>query len=97
MEIDRSANNDDANGHNDPDELADSGELETSAAGNAATDPEDPDEFEASASGNTTATADLEELVRYVASKLVHNPEEVTVDSETRAGTVYVNLRVPEE
>jgi uncharacterized protein len=57
----------------------------------------DSEEFESTGSGNTTASADLEELVRYVASKLVHNPEEITVDSETRAGTVYVNLHVPEE
>ena len=54
-------------------------------------------ELDSGHSGNTTASADLEELVRYVASKLVHNAEEITVDSETRAGTVYVNLHVPEE
>lgn len=57
----------------------------------------DSDEFESSDSGNTTASADLEELVRYVASRLVHDPEQISVDSETRAGTVYVNLHVPEE
>lgn len=42
-------------------------------------------------------SADLEELVRYVATKLVHNPEDVQVESEFRSGTVYVSLRVPEE
>jgi uncharacterized protein len=44
-----------------------------------------------------TVTADLEELVRYVAAKLVQNSDEITVESELRAGTVYVSLRVPEE
>jgi len=43
------------------------------------------------------ATADLEELVRFVATKLVHNPDDVVVESELRSGTVYVSLRVPEE
>jgi predicted RNA-binding protein YlqC (UPF0109 family) len=45
----------------------------------------------------SAVTADLEELVRYVAAKLVQNSEEITVESELRAGTVYVSLRVPEE
>jgi predicted RNA-binding protein YlqC (UPF0109 family) len=40
--------------------------------------------------------ADLEELVRYVASRLVQNPDDLTVGSESRGGTVYVRLRVPE-
>ena len=43
------------------------------------------------------AETDLAELVRYVATKLVHNPDDVSVESELRAGTVYVSLRVPEE
>jgi predicted RNA-binding protein YlqC (UPF0109 family) len=43
------------------------------------------------------AATDLAELVRYVATKLVHNPDDVSVESELRAGTVYVSLRVPEE
>lgn len=42
-------------------------------------------------------SADLEDLVRFVATKLVHNPADVTVESEFRSGTVYVSLRVPEE
>ena len=46
---------------------------------------------------DSAVTADLEELVRYVAAKLVQNSEEITVESELRAGTVYVSLRVPEE
>jgi hypothetical protein len=58
---------------------------------------EEFDESYSDRSGNTTATADLEELVRYVAAKLVHNPDEITVESELRSGTVYVSLRVPEE
>jgi predicted RNA-binding protein YlqC (UPF0109 family) len=45
----------------------------------------------------TEVTADLEELVRFVATKLVQNPDDVVVESELRAGTVYVSLRVPEE
>jgi predicted RNA-binding protein YlqC (UPF0109 family) len=40
--------------------------------------------------------ADLEDLVRYVASRLVQNPDDLTVGSESRGGTVYVRLRVPE-
>ena len=47
--------------------------------------------------GNNPAATELEELVRFVASKLVQNAEEITVESELRAGTVYVSLRVPEE
>lgn len=46
---------------------------------------------------SSNASTDLEELVRYVATKLVHNPEDVRVESEFRSGTVYVSLRVPEE
>src|SRR5688572_11559058 len=41
--------------------------------------------------------AELEELVRYVASRLVQNPDDLTVGSESRGGTVYVRLRVPEQ
>ena len=68
--------------------------------------PDDQTEFDDSGeeqdveedrAGNTTATADLEELVRFVAGKLVHNAEDITVESELRGGTVYVSLRVPEE
>ena len=44
-----------------------------------------------------TASRDLEELVRYVASKLVHSDEDITVESEFRGGTVYLSLKVPEE
>jgi predicted RNA-binding protein YlqC (UPF0109 family) len=43
------------------------------------------------------AASDLTELVRYVAGKLVHNPDDISVDSDLRSGTVYVNLHVPEE
>jgi predicted RNA-binding protein YlqC (UPF0109 family) len=43
------------------------------------------------------AESDLVELVRYVAAKLVHSADDISVDSVMRAGTVYVNLRVPEE
>lgn len=46
---------------------------------------------------SSEATADLEDLVRFVATRLVQNPEEIVVESELRAGTVYVSLRVPEE
>lgn len=59
--------------------------------------PEIHEESYADRAGNSTATADLEELVRYVATKLVHNPDDISVESELRAGTVYVSLRVPEE
>ena len=45
----------------------------------------------------SSAETDLAELVRYVATKLVHNPDDISVESELRAGTVYVSLRVPEE
>jgi predicted RNA-binding protein YlqC (UPF0109 family) len=45
----------------------------------------------------TDPNEDLEGLVRFVAGKLVHNPDEIVVESELRAGTVYVRLRVPEE
>ena len=46
---------------------------------------------------DSPVTTDLEELVRYVAGKLVQNSDDITVESELRAGTVYVSLRVPEE
>ncbi len=45
----------------------------------------------------SSAETDLAELVRYVATKLVHDPDDISVESELRAGTVYVSLRVPEE
>jgi predicted RNA-binding protein YlqC (UPF0109 family) len=87
-----------ASGADDSDEFTETDELEPNASGADDSDEfTETDELEASGSGNTTASADLEELVRYVASKLVHNADEISVDSETRAGTVYVNLRVPEE
>jgi predicted RNA-binding protein YlqC (UPF0109 family) len=59
-------------------------------------DPEDQMDSEDQVSTNPAAT-DLAELVRYVAAKLVHNPDDISVDSDMRSGTVYVNLRVPEE
>ena len=46
---------------------------------------------------NANASRDIEELVRYVASKLVNSDENIVVESEFRGGTVYVSLRVPEE
>ena len=60
-------------------------------------DIEDEPSYSPSGAGNTAATTDLEELVRYVAGKLVQNSDDITVASELRAGTVYVSLRVPEE
>ena len=45
----------------------------------------------------SSAETDIAELVRYVATKLVHNPDDISVESDLRAGTVYVSLRVPEE
>ena len=59
--------------------------------GNIAENPEQSAEHQAKAS------QDLEELVRYVASKLVHSDEDIVVASEFRGGTVYVSLKVPEE
>lgn len=56
-----------------------------------------PDEAPVSSVDAEKATADLEELVRFVASRLVHNPDDIVVESELRSGTVYVSLRVPEE
>ena len=58
---------------------------------------DEPSYSSSSSAGNTAATTDLEELVRYVAGKLVQNSDDITVASELRAGTVYVSLRVPEE
>lgn len=52
---------------------------------------------EQSAEQTAKASEDLEELVRYVASKLVISDEEIEVASEFRGGTVYVSLKVPEE
>ncbi len=76
----------------DPDELdeVDSGEI----------DGADSDEMDESGGDQESAIAgpsgDIEELVRYVASRLVQDADEVTVESEFRGGTVYVSLRVPE-
>ena len=58
---------------------------------------EDEPRAETARPSDETVTANLEELVRYVAAKLVQNSDEITVESELRAGTVYVSLRVPEE
>jgi hypothetical protein len=66
-------------------------------------DDEDGDEspnrvdIDSAAAPATDPTTDLEDLVRYVATKLVHNPDDIVVESELRSGTVYVSLRVPEE
>ena len=35
-------------------------------------------------------------LVKFIASRLVHEADEVEVESEFRGGTVYISLRVPE-
>ena len=67
-----------------------------SASGNWV-DGEDEPRAETARPSDETVTANLEELVRYVAAKLVQNSDEITVESELRAGTVYVSLRVPEE
>ena len=94
---------DDENVELDTDELVeqDDEELETDELRERDDEElETDDELEESRSdraGNTTASADLEELVRYVAAKLVHNPDDITVESGLRSGTVYVSLRVPEE
>src|SRR6476619_1902138 len=45
----------------------------------------------------SSAETDIAELVRYVATKLVHNPDAISVASELRAGPVYVSLGFPEE
>jgi uncharacterized protein len=76
------------------DELVD--EPVDSEPGNLESDDDEP-LVNAVRPGDSAVTADLEELVRYVAAKLVQNSEEITVESELRAGTVYVSLRVPEE
>ena len=76
------------------DELVD--EPVDSEPGNLEGDDDEP-LVDAVRPDDSAVTADLEELVRYVAAKLVQNSEEITVESELRAGTVYVSLRVPEE
>jgi uncharacterized protein len=76
------------------DELVD--EPVDSEPGNLESDDDEP-LVDAVRPDDSVVTADLEELVRYVAAKLVQNSEEITVESELRAGTVYVSLRVPEE
>jgi uncharacterized protein len=76
------------------DELVD--EPVDSEPGNLESDDDEP-LVDAVRPDDSAVTADLEELVRYVAAKLVQNSEEITVESELRAGTVYVSLRVPEE
>ena len=76
------------------DELVD--EPVDSEPGNLESDDDEP-LVDAIRPDESAVTADLEELVRYVAAKLVQNSEEITVESELRAGTVYVSLRVPEE
>jgi hypothetical protein len=65
-------------------------------SGNALSEDEES-LVETARSSQSSATADLEELVRYVAGKLVQNAEDISVESELRAGTVYVSLRVPED
>jgi predicted RNA-binding protein YlqC (UPF0109 family) len=108
MDSGRPATNDDT-GELEPENLAEFDESEplddseelVEAEGSQPMDDLDEadalDEVEADRAGNTTATADIEELVQYIASKLVHNADDVTVESEMRGGTVYVSLRVPEE
>jgi predicted RNA-binding protein YlqC (UPF0109 family) len=73
----------------DSDELEPDDEEETEA------DDADDDEIDQD-SAVSGPGADLEELVRYVASRLVQDTGEIEVESELRGGTVYVSLRVPE-
>jgi predicted RNA-binding protein YlqC (UPF0109 family) len=41
-------------------------------------------------------TEELADLVQYIVSKLVADPESIEISTEHRGGTVYVGLRVPE-
>lgn len=41
-----------------------------------------------------SAATELEELVRYMATNLVEEPDEVTVVAEQRGSSVQINLRV---
>ena len=80
------------------DDSGETAELESDELGEFDTDESDETaELSSDRAGNTTANADIEDLVLYIASRLVHNPDDVTVESELRGGTVYVSLRVPEE
>jgi predicted RNA-binding protein YlqC (UPF0109 family) len=67
----------------DDDDLEDDGE-------------QDGDEDEEEIQPRGEASIELEELVQFIASRLVHDPETVAVESEFRGGTVYISLKVPE-
>jgi uncharacterized protein len=58
------------------------------------------DEFEPVVEpGNASdeAVASLEELVRYLVTHLVDEPDSVEIDLERRGGAVHVQLHMPEE
>jgi len=71
-------------------------ELEPPALEADELDEIEPDDDE-SAAGSSVPGVHIEELVRYVATRLVQSPDEIVVESEYRGGTVYVSLRVPEQ
>ena len=76
------------------DETADL-ELESDEAEDDGTDALDDADSDQAAIAAAPG-GDIEDLVRYVASHLVQDPDELIVESEFRGGTVYVSLRVPE-
>lgn len=59
-------------------------------------DDEDEEGEEEAAQPRGEAAEELESLVQFIAERLVHDPADISVDSEFRGGTVYINLRVPE-
>lgn len=59
-------------------------------------DDDEDEEGEEAAQPRGEAAEELESLVQFIAERLVHDPADISVDSEFRGGTVYINLRVPE-
>lgn len=79
----------------DPDEFS-AAELEPNELEADELDDTEPDDDDSEA-GSSVPGVQIEELVRYVATRLVQSPDEIMVESEFRGGTVYVSLRVPEQ
>jgi predicted RNA-binding protein YlqC (UPF0109 family) len=81
----------------DPAEAVDDQDLDEDEAEEADDfDDEDDEDDRDEQPAPDNASAELEELVKFIASRLVHEADEIEVESEFRGGTVYISLRVPE-
>lgn len=77
-----------------PEDQMDYEEADEVAADGGSYEAGSTDEIDSTAGG---AQNDLRELVTYLATNLVDQPNEVEVSAEQRGAAVHLRLRVPEE